>query len=119
MHPSNINQVPTKFLQTKDFQFSLHYLKEKMVEHDATPTFPHHAHTLKQQTKMGCGQQWTAHEKKMAAVTYQKASIDPTVGTDQKLAIFTNKLIEFMTEQVSKSCESNCYHHCSLPSIHI
>ena len=43
---------------------SLHKLKVRMTEHDGTPTFPHHVHTMKQQTKMGHGQQQAVHKKR-------------------------------------------------------
>ena len=74
---------------------SVDEMKERMADDDLSSNYTHHAHTPKQPTRMGNGQTWTAHKKQVAAIAYQKVSIDPITGMDQKLAIFTTKLAEF------------------------
>ena len=69
--------------------------------------FTHYAHTPKQPTRMGHRQQWTTHEKQVTAIAYQKASIDPIIGTDETLAICTMKLVEFVAEETPTGCESS------------
>ena len=90
---------------------SLHKLKVRMT---GLPSCSHNETTNKDGSWATAG----SAQEEVVVVAYQKALIDSIVGTDQKLDIFNNKMIEFMAEQAPKNCESNCYPHCSPISIH-